>query len=77
MTKLITGEDVTVNVIMCVATGYTGKNCEVKLHQCDTVSCENNALCLIEDGVTVCYCVPDYHGDRCQFQYDECQLGPR
>lgn len=25
----------------------------------------------------VCYCVPDYHGDRCQYQYDECQLKGR
>ncbi|KAG8228091.1 hypothetical protein J437_LFUL000093 [Ladona fulva] len=37
--------------------------------------CENGALCLIEsDGEKVCYCVPDYHGDRCQFRYDECLL---
>jgi len=38
--------------------------------------CKNGALCLIEDWVSVCYCVPDFHGDRCQFQYDECLLGP-
>jgi hypothetical protein len=60
-----------------VVTEYTGKNCEMKLHHCVTSPCENDALCLMEDGVRVCYCVPDYHGDRCQFQYDECQLGPR
>lgn len=28
-------------------------------------------------GVPTCYCVPDYHGEKCEFQYDECQLGPR
>lgn len=38
--------------------------------------CENYAFCLIEDWLSVCYCVPDYHGDRCQFKYDECLLGP-
>nr|CAD7195211.1 unnamed protein product [Timema douglasi] len=61
----------------CVVTGYTGSNCEVKLHPCLVSPCLNQALCLVEAGTRVCYCVPDYHGDRCQFQYDECQLGPR
>ncbi|XP_071453526.1 protein eyes shut [Hetaerina americana] len=37
--------------------------------------CENGALCLLEsDGARVCYCVPDFHGDRCQYRYDECLL---
>lgn len=31
----------------------------------------------MEEGAPVCYCVPDYHGERCELQYDECQLGPR
>nr|CAD7415167.1 unnamed protein product [Timema poppensis] len=56
----------------CVVTGYTGSNCEVKLHPCLVSPCLNQALCLVEAGTRVCYCVPDYHGDRCQFQYDEC-----
>lgn len=25
----------------------------------------------------VCYCVPDFHGEKCEYQYDECQIGPR
>lgn len=44
---------------------------------CDENPCENDGLCLMEDTIPVCYCVPDYHGEQCQFQYDECQLGPR
>lgn len=31
----------------------------------------------MEEGMPVCYCVPDFHGERCELQYDECQLGPR
>lgn len=31
----------------------------------------------MEDSHANCYCVPDFHGDLCQYQYDECQLGPR
>ncbi|XP_046401564.1 protein eyes shut [Ischnura elegans] len=61
--------------------GYTGKNCEMTLQMCRGINgneedvCENGALCLLEsDGERVCYCVPDFHGDRCQFRYDECLL---
>lgn len=32
---------------------------------------------MMEDTIKVCYCVPDFHGEKCQFQYDECLLGPR
>lgn len=57
--------------------GYTGKSCEVQIEFCDENSCSNNAICVVEDGARVCYCVPDYHGERCELQYDECLLGPR
>lgn len=57
--------------------GFTGPNCEEVVKMCNENPCKNNALCLVEDGHHVCYCVPDYHGLYCQFQYDECQLGPR
>uniref|UniRef100_A0A1B0F026 EGF-like domain-containing protein n=1 Tax=Lutzomyia longipalpis TaxID=7200 RepID=A0A1B0F026_LUTLO len=30
----------------------------------------------MEDGQPVCYCVPDFHGEKCENQYDECLLGP-
>ena len=29
----------------------------------------NGALCLVEEGEQRCYCVPDYHGQRCQYKY--------
>lgn len=56
---------------------FTGTNCEVPVLECDASPCNNNALCLMEEGLPVCYCVPDYHGEHCEDQYDECQLGPR
>lgn len=54
-----------------------GKNCEEEMQICESNNCKNNALCLLEDGDPVCYCVPDFHGELCQYQYDECQLGAR
>lgn len=57
--------------------GYTGRDCDVALRLCEEHECQNHALCLVEDQTSVCYCVPDYHGKYCQYQYDECQLGIR
>lgn len=59
------------------STGYTGHNCETELELCELNLCENGALCIMENEVRVCYCVPDYHGDKCQYQYDECLLKGR
>lgn len=56
------------------ATGFTGANCEEEVQQCEDSPCSNGALCLMEEGAPVCYCVPDYHGERCEARYDECQL---
>lgn len=57
--------------------GYTGKNCETTIELCSNNPCTNNAICVMEDTIKVCYCVPDYHGEKCQYQYDECLLGPK
>uniref|UniRef100_A0AAG5DCS2 EGF-like domain-containing protein n=1 Tax=Anopheles atroparvus TaxID=41427 RepID=A0AAG5DCS2_ANOAO len=42
---------------------------------CADSPCANQALCLMEEQSPTCYCVPDFHGERCELQYDECQLG--
>ena len=55
---------------------FPGRTCEEKMEQCEDNPCLNDALCLIEEDVFRCYCVPDYHGTRCQFRYDECRLPP-
>ena len=52
--------------------GYTGRQCETKLQICDENPCKNGAFCLQEDGIPVCYCVPDFHGKLCEERYDEC-----
>lgn len=57
--------------------GFTGINCEEAVLLCEDSPCYNNALCLMEEEQPVCYCVPDYHGEKCELQYDECKLGPR
>jgi hypothetical protein len=47
-----------------------------RVEQCEDSPCLNGALCLVEEDLFRCYCVPDYHGKRCQFKYNECQLPP-
>nr|XP_022918881.1 protein eyes shut [Onthophagus taurus]XP_022918882.1 protein eyes shut [Onthophagus taurus]XP_022918883.1 protein eyes shut [Onthophagus taurus] len=62
----------------CACTfGFTGRNCDDVIMVCEDNPCRNDALCLMEAGHPMCYCVPDFHGEWCQYQYDECQLGPR
>ena len=39
------------------------------LSRCEESNCLNGALCLVEEGEQRCYCVPDYHGPRCQYKY--------
>lgn len=53
--------------------GFTGKSCETKLETCLDNPCLNAALCLVEGGNKVCYCVPDFHGKLCEQRYDECE----
>lgn len=30
-------------------------------------------MCLLENNETVCYCVPDYHGQLCELKYNDCE----
>jgi hypothetical protein len=56
--------------------GFTGERCELELSMCRENPCSNGAICIEEGNSSTCYCVPDFHGDLCQFQYDECLLPP-
>ena len=40
--------------------GYTGRNCEVNIDDCVSVTCPNNSVC--EDGVNTfeCICMPGF-----------------
>ena len=58
---------------------WSGRVCEDRVEQCEDNPCLNDALCLVEEDTERgfrCYCVPDYHGPRCQHKYDECRLPP-
>ena len=53
----------------------------MELDKCSSNPCQNDALCFVVDGggggdAYECYCVPDFHGDRCQYRYDDCALPP-
>ena len=56
--------------------GFAGDTCEVVLEQCDTNPCRNDALCYVVDDEYRCYCVPDFHGKRCEYKYNDCFLPP-
>ncbi|CAN8027195.1 unnamed protein product, partial [Ixodes persulcatus] len=64
--------------------GWTGEVCEVRLRVCDSNDCLNGGLCFVPtsaEGLSLsnasseCFCVPDYHGIRCESRYDECIPG--
>ncbi|XP_040572701.1 protein eyes shut [Lepeophtheirus salmonis] len=57
--------------------GFTGIHCEIQLEPCRENPCLNDALCFMLDPETLqCYCVPDFHGPRCEYKYNDCLLPP-
>ena len=65
-----------VPIIQNFFSGFKGKNCQIVLESCETNPCKNDALCFIHEDSYECYCVPDFHGDRCQYKYNDCLLPP-
>ncbi|XP_037079543.1 fibropellin-3-like [Pollicipes pollicipes] len=57
--------------------GFSGHRCQTALRSCEQNVCDNGALCVRTGGGPACLCRPDFHGDRCQFQYDDCLPKPR
>ncbi|ODN02982.1 Protein eyes shut [Orchesella cincta] len=60
--------------------GFTGRACETKLRICEENPCLNGAFCLNEqddESKKTCYCVPDFHGELCEFRYDDCDPLPK
>jgi hypothetical protein len=62
--------------IFFTISGFAGQSCEVVLEQCDSNPCQNDALCFIVDDSYECFCVPDYHGKKCEYKYNDCVLPP-
>ena len=40
------------------ASGFTGHDCEVNINECESLPCQNGALCVDEDNGFQCYCLP-------------------
>ncbi|XP_026473661.1 protein crumbs-like [Ctenocephalides felis] len=52
--------------------GWTGKNCETDVNECDTPGICNNGICQNRNGSFQCYCEPGYTGKRCDMDFNEC-----
>ena len=55
--------------------GYTGKNCETDINECESNPCQNGGSCI--DGVNkyTCNCTGGYNGTNCELDIDECSTG--
>ncbi|KAF4523249.1 hypothetical protein B566_EDAN006872 [Ephemera danica] len=69
-------QEILISFVLALLVSFSGLRCEHELTLCTQNPCLNGAICVEEDNESICYCVPDYHGDLCQFQYDECLLPP-
>lgn len=59
--------------------GFAGKNCEQALMhhpQCQQMSCMNGGTCVINNGNSVCVCLPGYFGTKCEINVDDCKSSP-
>lgn len=72
---------------MTLAIEWTGKSCGVALFQCNINLCENRAICmqtnpnksveeLPQNDRILCYCLPDFYGNKCQHKYNDCYSYP-
>ena len=56
--------------------GFTGKRCEINLDDCGGHLCQNGGKCI--DGINTysCQCPPEYTGQYCTQDVDECAIRP-
>ena len=45
--------------------GFEGAQCQVPLRGCDTVTCENQGVCISSRGRNYCECPLDVEGQAC------------
>lgn len=57
---------------VAAALGYQGRNCEENVDDCASHLCQNGGTCI--DGVNNyrCRCPPNFTGDYCHIDVDEC-----
>ncbi|XP_073249635.1 uncharacterized protein [Porites lutea] len=60
---------------ICVE-GFTGKNCETNINECESNPCLNNATCTDRSNGFNCSCPPGFSGNRCEIDINECQSSP-
>lgn len=52
--------------------GYTGKNCDIEINECEPNPCLNNARCIDRIGGFDCVCKTGFSGVRCETRDEDC-----
>ena len=60
---------------LCPA-GFTGKNCQINVDDCQSNPCMNNGVCMDKVSSYQCVCQTGFYGNRCQHHTNECQPNP-
>lgn len=57
--------------------GYTGKDCEIEINECQSHPCQNGGTCIDLVGHYICSCPPGTLGVLCEINEDDCAPHPR
>ena len=55
--------------------GWTGRDCEVNIYECESNPCQNGATCIDHVNGYNCDCADEYYGDLCEKKVDNCLGG--
>lgn len=56
--------------------GWTGRNCDIDINDCEENPCSNDGTCVdLIDGYK-CNCQPGFEGKNCQHMTDDCKSEP-
>ena len=55
----------------CVA-GFTGRDCEVDIDDCQAAPCENNGTCIDQVNGYSCSCLQGFSGVNCSTNINDC-----